>query len=234
MGSKKTTTTSQQQQNTYAPGAMEGYQQALNVAKGLVANPYGNPFYQQTLTQGLNAANQMGQNNMSNLMANLSRSGIGQDSAAGAMLRQMGGYMNSHNQANAFLNAANQAQQMWGSGMNMLSNPLVTGATANSKSVEQTGGLGTWLPQVAGAAIGGITGGLGGGLMGALNGAGSAMGVPGISNSSNLMGGFMGSVNGIANPALNRISYMPYVGNPNLSPTMPTAPLPYGYMQSVP
>jgi hypothetical protein len=176
---------------------MTGYTTALNQATGLVNNPYSNPFYQQTYTQGMGQANQMNQNMQSNLIQNMQRQGLS-NSPAGAMLSQMGGYMGSHNQAGAFLNASNQAQQMYGAGMNFLSHPLQTGATAsgNSKSVEQTGGLGTWLPQVIGAGLGAAGGFMGGGgLQGALKGAtGGGGGGGNTSNYSNAAGGYMGNM----------------------------------------
>lgn len=196
MGSKKTTTTDQTQKTNYAPGALNGYTAAQTQALGMVNNPYSNPFYQQTLSQGMNSANQINQNQQQNLSQNISRSGIGENSAAGTMLHQMGGYMASHNQAGAFQNASNQAQSMYGQGMNFLSNPLATGGTMHGVQTEQSGGLGTWLPQVIGAglgAAGGIMSGgasMGGKLAGGLKGA--AAGLGGMGGGGNAAGGSMG------------------------------------------
>jgi hypothetical protein len=204
MGSKTKTTTDNTSANTYAPGALNGYATAQKQAQGFVNNPYGNPFYQQTYTQGMNNANQINQNQQSNLIQNMQRSGMADGSPASIMLRQMGGYQASHNQAGAFLNASNQAQSMFGSGMNFLSNPLVTGGTGSSsgsshgEQVQSTSGLGTWLPQVVGAGIGAATGFAGGGgFMGALKGIGGGMGSGG--GGGNAMGGYMGALQNVPN-----------------------------------
>lgn len=163
MGTKKTTTTDSVQKIDRDQKAMAGFHTALDQANGLVTNPYGNQFYQQTYTRGMNAANQVNQNQTQNLAASLSRSGIGENSAAGSMMRQMGGYMASHNQAGAFDNASNQAQSMYGMGMNFLQNPLTTGQTGHQNQVETSGGLGSWLPQLIGAGLSGVAAGMTGG-----------------------------------------------------------------------
>jgi hypothetical protein len=175
----------QVQTSQFAPGSLLGYMNGMNTAKGLVNNPYGNPFYQQTLTQGVNAANAMNQTSQSNTSSYIANSGIGANSPAAAMLRQMSGYQGSHNTASAFMNASGQASNMFGMGMNYLSNPLRTGMTGTTT----TSGLGTWLPQVAGAALGAAAGGFAGGkgfsLLGALTGA---------AGKGNTMGGYTGSM----------------------------------------
>lgn len=236
MGTKKTTTTDQTQKTNYAPGALNGYNAAQGQALGMVNNPYGNQFYQQTLTQGMNSANQINQNQQQNLSQNISRSGIGENSAAGAMLHQMGGYMASHNQAGAFLNASNQAQSMYGQGMNFLSNPLATGGTMHGVQTEQSGGLGTWLPQVAGMALGAASGGLsaaGGGAKAVASGMmkGASSGLGGMNNGGgNAAGGSMGwmpSSNSGPSSFFSGVSPM-YQAGQGL-PGMPTQPNMFNY-----
>jgi hypothetical protein len=197
MSKKKTTTTSQSQTAQFAPGALNGYTTALNQAQGMVKNPYGNPFYQQTLTQGMNAANSMNQNAQQNVTSNIARSGIGASSPAAMMMMQQAGYMGSHTQAGAFMNASQQAQGMYGAGMNFLGHPLQTGQSMNGTSTEKTSGVGSWLPQVAGAALGAAAGVMTGGattmagrIAGGLKGAAGALGGGG----GNAAGGDMGSM----------------------------------------
>jgi hypothetical protein len=215
MGTKKTTTndSSQVQKTTFDPAALGAYHGALNSANSMVANPFSNKFYDQNVGLLTSNAQAQNQNQMQNLTSNLARSGVGTGSGAGNMIRSLGGYMASRNQANAFTAANQMGQQNYWNSMNFVRNPLVTGGTqtGHSTSVEQTGGLGTWLPQVAGMALGAATGGMaGGGLMGAMKG---AMGMGG--GGGNSMGGFMGSIGGAPNSALNMPSYMPGGGSPS-------------------
>ncbi len=228
MGTKTTTTSNSTQNIQRDPQAMTGYHQALTQAQSLVSNPFNNQFYNQNLGLLTGNANRQNQMMQQNTLSNLQRSGIGTGSAAGNMLRMMGGYMGSRNTAGAFNMAGQTAQSMYGSGMSMLSNPLVTGQTGNSTQTQQTSGLGTWLPQVIGAGLGAAGGFMGGGgFAGAMKG---AMGMP-SSGGGNAMGGFMGSVGGVANSALNSPQYMPSAGNWMPNP-MQTGT--YGYQPPIP
>ncbi len=219
MGTKTKTTTDQQNTNQYDQASMGAYHGALKSANNIMANPFNNAFYNQNV--GLLTANAQAQNQnqMQNLTSNLQRSGIGTGSAAGNMIRSLGGYMASRNQANAFTSANQMAQGDYWNAMSYVRNPLQTGSSSHGTQVQQTGGLGTWLPQVAGMALGGISGAMGGGgLMGGLRG---AMGMS-PAGGGNAMGGFMGSVGGIANSALNSPQYMPGSGpSPMAAPYSP-------------
>jgi hypothetical protein len=195
------------QTNRYAAGAMPGYHVALGMANQLVNSPYKNPFFSQTLAQGVNAANRMNQTSQSNTNSYIANSGIGTNSPAAQMLRQMSGYEGSHNTANAFLNASNQAQSMFGMGMNTLANPLVTGSTG----VQKQSGLGTWLPQIVGAGIGAATSFMN-----------PAKGLSTASKVGNAMGGAvgaMGGFGGFSGPS----PFSPYTPSYGY-PSMPTNP----------
>lgn len=126
------------------------------------------------------SASQIGQRNMSNIQAN--------NRAGGGLLSGASGFL-SNQQNNAMLsNSANQSGAFNSSLTSALSNrnfalqgmegfnPLQTGSqTSQSKS-----GLGTWLPQVAGAALGAATGGLSG-----LAGSAMSAGYGAIQNAAN-------------------------------------------------
>lgn len=198
MGTKTQTDTSQK----FDPGSMNRYQgwqsSMMPVLQQLFQNPTGSPFFNQNLQQNTKAATQVGGRNASNALLNFQRSGIGGGSLGGgakqSLLAGIGRY-NSSLQYQGFSNTMNQAQSdRWNAGQlgSAMFQPLNTG----SSSTQTTGGLGTWLPQLAGAAIGGLTGALtggfgGGGAMPGMGGGGSLpMGSPSMGS---LFGGGGGS-----------------------------------------
>lgn len=139
--------------NNYAPGALNQYSSFMKqygpLLSGFMSNPFGNSAYSLNLSQNMGAANQQGQNVISNAMSNFNSSGFGgAPSGARTQLMSSLGRYGSSLGANAFLGAANNAVGRQNSAINsaMGFNPLVTGNTQSS------GGLGTWLPQVAGMA----------------------------------------------------------------------------------
>lgn len=136
--------------------------QMSSTVSNLMSSPLNNSFFQNQLAQQQQTASQIGQRNISNVASN-TRAGGGLLSGAGgfktaslnnAMLSnsasQSGAFNSSLNTALSNRNFAVQSAEGF--------NPLQTGSqTQQSKS-----GLGTWLPQVAGAALGAATGGLSG------------------------------------------------------------------------
>lgn len=172
MGTKQQT----QQTVNYDPTSLGQYQQFWQLATplltGMATNPFTSPSYQLNLSQATQAAHQQGSMAMQNALANLNTAGMGQTNSGlrAGLLSQLGRY-GSNLGYQGFLSAVNQAQSNQWNALSMLGSrtPLVTGQTGTSK----TSGLGTWLPQLAGAAISGLTGGLTGGL-GAAVGAGAS------------------------------------------------------------
>jgi hypothetical protein len=176
MPSNKTSTTT----NTYAPGALQNYQQWASQLfpqlSSMFSNPTGSPFFNQQLQQNTKAATQVSGRAGSNALLNFQRSGIGGTSMGGGAYQQLlsgiGRYAGQQ-QGQAWNNTMNAANQnMWNAGSlgsSFFGNPLVTGG----KNVQTQGGVGTWLPQAIGAGVGLATGigGLGG--FGSLLGAGS-------------------------------------------------------------
>jgi hypothetical protein len=158
MSTKKTTTT----QNAYDPTAMSAYQNQVSAGSsallGEINDPYSNSaFQQQQQMQNLTNANQYGQAQQA-LGQRLQAGGI---SANSPLYQQQLTQLSMQNQAsqsqgynNLLLNAANTRQSAINSAMSF--QPLQTGGT----QTQTTSGTGTWLPQVAGAALGVATGGL--------------------------------------------------------------------------
>jgi hypothetical protein len=178
MSTNKTTTTT----NAYNPQGManyNAYQGTLpSILQGYAQNPFGNPFYQLNLGNNMAAANTTNMNNFQNAMSNFNMAGMG-GAPSGARTQLMNQLTRGASgiNANAFFNAASNAFQNQWNAMGMMNSfqPLQTGGT----QVQKTSGLGTWLPQLAGAALGGamdfatggmssLLGGLGGGLNNAL------------------------------------------------------------------
>lgn len=171
------TKTQQVSTNSYDPNSMNAFTSMTNAlgpaVSGYINNPFGNPFFQQQQQMGTQQANFAGQTAMSNIARNTSMSGIGSNSPAALEMMNNQMRANSNTRANlGFMNPVNNALLMQQNAMGTAANykPLQTGQT----NVQTTSGLGTWLPQVAGAAIGAATGGMGGGgLMSMFGGGGS-------------------------------------------------------------
>jgi hypothetical protein len=161
MSTTKTTT------NQYSGPGMKNYDAFQNVMgsvlPGYASNPFGNPFFAQNLSQNYANSNRTGMGAIQNAMQNFNMTGFGgaPSGARSSLLSNLGRYGSGLN-ANAFYNAANNAfSNQWKSLGTMAGfQPLQTGQT------QTTGGLGTWLPQVAGMAISGALGAATGGMSG--------------------------------------------------------------------
>jgi hypothetical protein len=170
------------QQFQFDPGAMKQYQGLTsafgNTAQGYMQSPFSNPFFQTQQQMGTRQAQNLGGTQMSDLLRNMTSSGMagGASSPAGLEMQQNQSRANTGLQAQlGFLNPVQNAlqQQNFYSQLASQFRPLQTGG----KSTETTSGTGTWLPQLAGAALGGLTGmgGLGS-LMGMFKGGGGGGG----------------------------------------------------------
>lgn len=166
MGTKQQTT----QATTFDPSSMQQYQQFWQLASPLLnsmaTNPFGSSSYALNLAQATQASQQAGSQAMRNALTNWNTSmgGSGANSGVRAALQSQLARYGSNLNYQGFLGAANQAQQnQWNAlGLQASRTPLVTGG----QSTSQTSGLGTWLPQLASAAIGGATSAFTGGLLG--------------------------------------------------------------------
>lgn len=167
MGTKQTTDTSNQY-NTAANSTYNAFQPQLQSSlMQMSQNPLGNSYFQHQLSQQQAASQQIGARNNTNAIRNM-RTGGGVLSNSGGFSTAMinrNNIANSGMQANAFNGAVNSALQNRNMSLTAMQayQPLQTGQT----STQTTGGLGTWLPQLAGAALGAagsaMTGGMGGG-----------------------------------------------------------------------
>lgn len=173
--------------NQYNPSAMNTYNAFQPQLQGslmqMATNPLGSSYFQNQLAQNQQNSAQIGQRNISNSLQNL-RTG-------GGILSNNGGFMNaqlqrntlanSNMQAGGFNSALNSALQNRSSALMSMAayQPLQTGQT------QGTSGLGTWLPQVAGAAMNMLAPGVGS----MLGGQGFSAGYKGGGN-----GGYSGAV----------------------------------------
>jgi hypothetical protein len=152
MSTQRTTTST----NAYNPAAMGVYNQGVgtfgNVMNSFANDPYSNTFFNQQagMMRQQNATQQA--SGMQALMQNQSQNGLNPNSPAflqqQQQMQRQGMAQNAQGYNNLLLNAANTRFQA----ANALGNfhPLQTGGT----QVQSQSGLGTWLPQVAGMALG--------------------------------------------------------------------------------
>lgn len=163
--STKTSTNTANQYNSQGMAAYNAFQPALmSQLLQMAQNPLSSSFFQNALAQMRNSANQVGARNTQNTLQNARTSG-GMLSSSGGFTRALlnrNMLNNSTMQSNAFNSALNNtlSSRNWALSSMEAYQPLQTG----QKSTQTQSGLGTWLPQVAGAAIGGLTGGGFGGL----------------------------------------------------------------------
>lgn len=218
MGTKQTTTGSNQSTLQFNPIAQGIYNQLVqgggNVLSQYTNAPFSNPFYQMSAALGQKGAQQMGQNNMQALLQNMLTSGISGGAGAGfkqAQMAQLGRANQSMmSQANVSNVLAALQRQMAAAGTGLSFSPQLTGQKGTFSQTQQTSGLGTWLPQLAGGGLSAAMGFAGGGGMGG-------------------GGNFFPSVGGVSNPALGSISSIP---GGMTSPGMALSGAPPGYTPS--
>lgn len=161
-----------------------------NQLNSMIQDPFGNPLYQMGLNQSMKGAQQAGANNMGVLNQNQLTQGLGGQAGAGwlAAQRAMTGRANASILSGANIANVMQAltRQMQATGMGMSFSPQLTGQKGSFSQTQTTGGLGTWLPQLAAAGIGAGMSAATGGMSGAMK----AGGPP--TSSSGVMGTFPG------------------------------------------
>lgn len=201
-----------QSQNTlnYDKGSKSNYDSltgaGTNVLSSYMNNPFGNAFYRMGLGQSQAGATAQGSNNMSALMSQMKTSGFAGNGGNAFQMGQMGkiGRSNSSMMANANTSNVMSAlqRQMTATGMGMSFNPLLSGTSGTQ--TQTTSGLGTWLPQLLGAAGGAAMGMATGGASTAM----SSMKMPSyMSGGSAFAGapsgasGIFGTVPGMAAPS---------------------------------
>lgn len=227
------TTSKNVQTSQFEPGSMgtyKGLQSGLGSLLGdQMSSPYGNPQFQFERQMGQQNANLQNQTNQNQLGQNFLASGMGGGQGNPAFQELMSNQMRGGTQNSAmqgFINPtqlANQRQQFY-SQLAQAYRPLQTGQTG----VQSTGGLGSWLPQLANMGFGLATGGgfnPGGGQMGGpgggqinpfMSGAGGS-GMQGLAGMGGNMSGFNWGGGGMQGAA-------PGIGslyNPQMAPPPP-------------
>jgi hypothetical protein len=160
MSSKKTTTTQQETTNKYNPLAMGAYERGvgsgMDVLQQFMQDPYKNAFFLQQLGMINRQASQMGQRGMSNIGRQAQMSGWGGNMGAAWQQSQQA----RQGRATSGLMAQGQnallpqfaAMRMGAAQEALRFQPLQTGQSMTGTSTTKSSGLGTWLPQVLGAA----------------------------------------------------------------------------------
>jgi hypothetical protein len=151
MSTKRTTTST----NVFDPTAEGGYNMLQGQSTGAnqqnISNPYNNAFFNQQRTMGNAFLNQQSISSGQQIGQNLQSMGLSQSGPLASFLQRRAQFSQMSNQANLnnnlLLNAANTRQQSIGAGLSY--NPQQTGST----NTQYQSGLGTWLPQLAGAAL---------------------------------------------------------------------------------
>lgn len=177
MGTTKTDTQTAQ----YDPGSKAlfgGLTGALGqTLPGFITSPFQSPQFGLEQQMGTRQAQNLGQTGVSNLLRNMTTSGLfgGASSPAGLEMLQNQQRANTGLQANlGFLSPVMNAlqRQQFAMGLGSQYRPLQTG----QKQVEATSGLGTWLPQVTNLGMGLATGWM--------SNRGSAFGLPNSANAA--------------------------------------------------
>lgn len=206
MSTKQQTTGTNNTSFQFAPGSQamwsQNASQWLPFARSLFQNPFGNQMFQQENTMGQDQAASVGARNKSNIVNNAAALGYGTQGALFNSMMQRAGRDTSSLQAQAFRGAVGNANQRAMTGLGLASSfqPLMTGSNSNFNQTQTTSGLGTWLPQLAGAAIGAGMGAFGGMASGASSAgsAGKAVGggVSGMASGMSAFGSGLGNLTG--------------------------------------
>lgn len=206
MGTTNTTTGSNTSSLQFNPIAQGMYNQLIqgggNVLSGYINNPFGNAAYQMGASQSQAGAQQAGNNNMQALNQSALTNGMTGQAGAGFMNAQRAQTGRANQAMSSQANIQNVLsalqRQMSAAGTGMSFSPQLTGQTGNFSQQSSMSGLGTWLPQLLGAAgsaaLGAATGGASTAAGAAGKGGGSfASQVPGFGSSPNP--NFMNSLN---------------------------------------
>jgi hypothetical protein len=180
--------------NIYDPASMQRYQaaqgQALGGLQSWAQNPLQNSFFNTLAQMQRQNVGQQGQSAVQSLLQNALTSGFGQAGGGGSPYMQSLMAQQSRAQSgqqaqgfNALLAQMPQYQLQALSALQGGFNPLQTGGTQNqsykgnmtgqqnSQQTQQMSGLGTWLPQLIGGALGAAGGIATGGLSTAMKAA---------------------------------------------------------------
>lgn len=187
-----------------------------NILSGYQNSPFGNPAFTMGAAQSQAGAQQAGNNNMQALNQNALTNGLTGQAGAGFMAAQKAQTGRANQAMSSQANVQNIMQalsrQMSAAGTGLSFSPQLTGSTGNFSQQSTMSGLGTWLPQLLGAAGSAALGGMKGSPSAAA--APSASGVPDFSG----MSPYSSLTSGMSNPFMSGMAGM---GSSGLSGMMP-------------
>jgi len=166
MSTKKTSDTQSKSTLSFDPVSKAMYNQLIgaagNYTMGQINNPFGNPFYKMGLGQSQRGAQLSANQGMNAFLQNLRVNGISGRAGNAFQMAQQNKLgrnaltlMSGANVGNVMSALQRQQQNAM---MGMSYQPLMTGESSTSHAQEQTSGLGTWLPQLAGGLMQGVLG----------------------------------------------------------------------------
>lgn len=207
MSTKQQTNGSSNTGFNFDPTSMQAYLKNIGTVmpflQSNVSNPFGSDTFKQESVMGQDQAAKVGQRGVSNVSQNAAAMGYNTSGGMFNSMLQRAGQNTSALQGQAFRGAVGNAnaRQMSSAGMLSSFQPLMTGSNSTSQQTQQTSGLGTWLPQLAGAlggaAMSAFTGGIGGGASGGSSSPTSAgMGIGSMGSGANMFGSGIGSMFG--------------------------------------
>lgn len=202
-------------QNIYDPASMGRYQQAQGQALGglqeFAGNPFASSFFNTLAQMQRGNIGQQGQSNIASMLQNARTSGMSGSSPYMQSLMAQQARSQSGQQAQGFNALLSQMPGLRMQALGMLQggfNPLQTGGSQqqsykgnmsgqqSGQQTQQMSGLGTWLPQLIGGALGAAGGFMGGGPISAAMKNATSGGFPSPSGGQ---GGGFGSLN-LQNP----------------------------------
>lgn len=160
MSTKQQTTGDNSTAFQFDPSSLSAYtrnlSQFLPTAQSWFQNPYGNQMFQQESAIGQDQAANVGSRMKSNILNNAAAMGYSTNTGMINNLLLNAGRNTGNLQAQAFRGAIGSANQraVQGLGISSAFQPLMTGSKGTFNQTQTTSGLGTWLPQLAGAAAG--------------------------------------------------------------------------------
>lgn len=205
---------------SYNPGALGQYNQLQpqigSTLSNFMQNPLTSSFFNQRIGMGQNQISKQAASGMQGLLSNFRASGMSGGTTSPFMQSMISrqGRATSGAMSSNFLGQLTNANQMQlgATGMAQGYQPLLQGST----STQTTGGLGTWLPQLIGAAgsaaLGAATGGASGGLSMPGGKFGSAVAPSNFTGLPGMVPGMLPSIGGLP-PNLFSNPSMPMLGN---------------------
>lgn len=162
MSTKQQTNQSQTDTRAFDPQSMQRYQTGQDAAlagwQGFAGNPLSSPWFANQMGMMSRQANQLGQTGMQNFLMNQNQL-LSKGTNTGALYASEAARQGRATGGLQAQGTSNLLQNALGVQQNALAHlggfaPLQTGGTSVGQTTNTTSGLGTWLPQLAGSALG--------------------------------------------------------------------------------